>query len=96
MQKFNEWMNFRTQNAQEDHSDFQFSGTYDPETIPDLTENSEIVDAKNVLEIIPDSYKTQFSDSLNLIAGKSFNEDNKEVVWITIKDQNITYLFEKK
>lgn len=96
MQRFNEWMSFRNQNAQQDNSEFQFSGTYDPDTIPDLTENSEIVDAKNILEIIPDSYKLQFSDSQNLVAGKSFNEENKEIVWITVKDQNITYLFEKK
>lgn len=95
MQKFNEWMSFRTQNAQVDNGEFQFAGTYDPETIPDLTENSEILDAKKVLEIIPSSYKTQFSENQELVAGRSTNENDKEVVWITVKDQNVTYIFEK-
>lgn len=95
MQSFNEWMSFRTNNVQVDNSEFQFAGTYDPETIPELTENSEILNAKDVLEIIPISYKTQFSETQELVAGKSINENDKEVVWITVKDQNITYIFEK-
>ncbi len=95
MQSFNEWMSFRTPNVQDDQSDFQFLGTYDPETIPDLTENSDILDAKFILELIPTSYKTQFSETQDLIAGRSVNENEKEVLWITVKDQNVTYIFEK-
>jgi hypothetical protein len=95
MQSFNEWMSFRTPNAQENSSGYEFAGTYDPDTIPDLTENSEALDIGTVLEIIPANYKTQFSETQDLVAGKSMNENDKEVVWITVRDSNITYIFEK-
>jgi hypothetical protein len=95
MRSFNEWMSFRTNNAQENNSQYEFVGTYDPDTIPDLTENSDMVDVGVALDKIPDSYKTQFSQTQNLMAGKSVNEDSKEVLWITVKDNNLTYIFEK-
>lgn len=95
MRQFNEWMSIRQTNAQDDNSSYQFLGTYDPATIPDLTENSDIIEASAILKIIPTSYKTQFSETQELVAGKSMNEKNKEVVWITVKDINLTYLFEK-
>ena len=95
MQSFNEWMSFRTNNAQTNDSGYEFIGTYDPDTIPDLTENSDMIDAGSILENIPASYKTQFSDMQNLIAGRTTNGNNKEVLWITVKDNNLTYIFEK-
>jgi hypothetical protein len=94
MKLFTEWMSFR-QTGEAASSDFQFAGTYNTETIPDLQENSEIVDVKEILEQIPANYKIQFSETANLSAGKSMNEKNKELIWISIEDNGITYLFEK-
>ena len=91
----NEWMSFRQANEQDANSEYTFSGTYNTETIPDLKENSKLISVEQALSIIPSSYNTQFSNTAKLEAGKSLNEENKEVVWISIEDQGVTYLFEK-
>ena len=91
----NEWMSFRQANEQDATSEYTFSGTYNTETIPDLKENSKLISVEQALSIIPPSYNTQFSNTAKLEAGKSLNEENKEVVWISIEDQGVTYLFEK-
>ena len=94
MKLFKEWMSFR-QTGEHSESNFQFIGTYNTETIPDLQENSELLDVKEVLEQIPANYKTQFSETAKLTAGKSMNENNKDLIWISIEDTGVTYLFEK-
>ena len=88
-------MSFRQANEQDANSEYTFSGTYNTETIPDLKENSKLISVEQALSIIPSSYNTQFSNTAKLEAGKSLNEENKEVVWISIEDQGVTYLFEK-
>ena len=94
MQRFNEWMSFK-QTVEEGNSDYQFIGTYDTETIPDLKENSEPVDLDYAFSMIPEAWKHQFPNIGNVVAGKSMNEENREVIWISIPEQSTTYIFEK-
>lgn len=94
-QNLNEWMSFRQTNDSNTTSEYTFAGTYNTETIPDLQENSEALNIDEALNMIPNNFITQFSKTAKLNAGKSLNENNKELIWISIEDQGLTYLFEK-
>ena len=94
MKKFNEWMSFR-QEVESNGGDYNFIGTYNTENLQGLKEKSNLVEIDKALEFIPNSYRNQFSDAISLSAGITQTEQNKEIVWITNNDQEITYLFEK-
>ena len=94
MKKFNEWMSFR-QEVEPNGGDYNFIGTYNTENLQGLKEKSNLVEIDKALEFIPNSYRNQFSDAISLSAGITQTEQNKEIVWITNNDQEITYLFEK-
>ena len=89
-------MSFRnTAQGIENTSGYEFVGTYDTENIPDLKENSDLLDLKYALKIVPENFKHQFAGISEMSAGKSMNENNKEILWISINDQGTTYIFEK-
>ena len=94
MQKFNEWMAFR-QAVEQTASDYNFIGTYSMENIPDLGINSVSLSLEDSLQLIPKSFRQQFEGSISTICGKSHDQNNKELIWITNKDQEMTYIFEK-
>lgn len=96
MKNFNEWMSFRQAVETNNDNDYNFIGTYNTENLKNLKDNSNLVEISKVIEYIPNAYKNQFSDSLNLSAGITHNEQNKEIIWITNNDIELTYLFEKK
>lgn len=96
MQNFHEWMSFRnTAQGIENTTGYEFVGTYDTETIPDLKENSDLLDLNDALENIPENFRHQFTGVSEMSAGKSMNENNKEIIWISVNDQGTTYIFEK-
>ncbi len=95
MINFNEWMSFRQSVEVPEHNGYSFIGTYNTENLQGLENKSELIEVDKALNFIPHSYKNQFSDGLNLSAGMTHNEQNKQIIWITNKDQEITYLFEK-
>ena len=94
MQRFNEWMSCR-QSVDTPDSEFQFIGTYDIETIPNLKENSHPLELQAAFELIPEMWKNQFPNVGTVLAGKTINEENKEILWISIPEQSTTYLFQK-
>lgn len=94
MQTFNEWMSFR-QTVETPDSDYQFIGTYDMETIPNMKENSDPLELDAALNVLPEIWRTQFPNVGNVLAGKTTNEGNNEVIWISMPDQSTAYLFEK-
>ena len=95
MQKFNEWMSFR-QTVESNEENFQFIGTYDIESIPNLKENSTPLELDYAFSLIPEMWKNQFPNIGTVLAGKTLDENQKEIVWISIPEQSTTYLFEKK
>ena len=95
MRKFNEWMSFR-QTVEETSDSYGFIGTYNSENLSNLEENSERIEVESAMSLIPQSYRGQFQTCEAVSAGKSRNENNAEIVWITNNDQGITYIFEKK
>ena len=94
MQKFNEWMAFR-QTVEQTAGDYNFIGTYNTESIPELGANSTPLSLEDSLKLIPKSFRQQFEGSSSMVCGKSHGQNNKELVWITNKDQEMTYIFEK-
>jgi len=94
MQRFNEWMSFR-QTVETGESDYTFLGTYDTESIPDLQENSDPVDLDHAMNLIPEIWRKQFPNVGTVMAGKTTNENNNEILWISLPDQSTAYLFEK-
>lgn len=95
MRKFNEWMSFR-QTVEETLDSYGFIGTYNSENLSNLEENSERIEVESAIKLIPQSYRGQFQTCETVSAGKSRNESNAEIVWISNNDQGITYIFEKK
>ena len=96
MKKFNEWMSFRQSVETNNSEEYNFIGTYNTENLTGLKDNSDLIEINKAIEFIPNSYKNQFSDSMDLSAGITHNEQSKEIIWISNNDQEITYLFEKK
>lgn len=96
MKKFNEWMSFRQSVETNNSEEYNFIGTYNTENLAGLKDNSDLIEINKAIEFIPNSYKNQFSDSMDLSAGITHNEQSKEIIWISNNDQEITYLFEKK
>ena len=96
MKKFNEWMSFRQSVETNNSEEYNFIGTYNTENLTGLKDNSDLIEINKAIECIPNSYKNQFSDSMDLSAGITHNEQSKEIIWISNNDQEITYLFEKK
>lgn len=94
MKNFNEWMSFR-QNVDTNDADYQFIGTYDIDAIPDLKENSDPIELEHAFELIPEQWRTKFPNVGTVVAGKTMNEDQKEIIWISIPEQSTAYLFEK-
>lgn len=94
MKKFNEWMSFK-QTVNTETSNYEFVGTYDLESIPDLKENSDPIELEDAFNLIPEQWKSQFPNVGTVIAGKTMNENQKEVIWISMPEQNTTYIFEK-
>jgi hypothetical protein len=95
MQNFNEWMSFR-QTVESNEENFQFIGTYDIENIPNLKENSTPLELDYAFSLIPEMWKNQFPNIGTVLAGKTLDENQKEIVWISIPEQSTAYLFEKK
>lgn len=93
MIRFNEWMAFR-QTVPEGDGDYRFVGTYDTEKIGGIGEGRP-VGVSEALRCVPESFRIQFSGVSGLSAGKSVSEQSKEVLWITNKDMDITYVFER-
>lgn len=96
MRNFNEWMSFRQSVETSNDENYNFIGTYNTENLKNLKDNSELVEIEKAIQNIPHAYKNQFSDSLNLSAGITHNEQNRQIIWITNNDIELTYLFEKK
>jgi hypothetical protein len=95
MQNFNEWMSIRQMNEPlAPEGSYQFSGTYDSETIPDLIDNSEIISIDEAKKLIPSQYEQQFTGEGDYQAGKALNENDKEIVWVC-NEAGTVYLFEK-
>lgn len=92
---FYEWMSFR-QSVEAPEGDYDFIGTYNNDQFPNLKETSQRIELDDALSLIPKSYQNQFSNMETIHAGKSQNESNKDVIWISNQDQNITFLFEKR
>jgi len=94
MQRFNEWMSFR-QTVETGSSNYEFIGTYDIESIPELKENSDPIELEDAFSLIPEQWKSQFPNVGTVIAGKTMNENQKEIIWISVPEQSTAYLFEK-
>ena len=94
MELFSEWMGFRQTNSElPSDSKYTFSGTYNVETIPDLVKNSDLIEVQEALKLLPASYTNHFPTDGNMTAGKSMNEESKELLWINMNDTGTTYIF---
>jgi hypothetical protein len=95
MKLFTEWMSIRQMNEPlTAPGTYQFSGTYEKETIPNLIENSKRVKLESALKFIPDQYKGQFGGMSECQAGKGITEENKEILWVC-NESGTVYIFEK-
>lgn len=94
MIRFNEWMAFRQTVPEGDGGGFRFVGTYDTEKLGGIGHGTA-VDIGEALRSVPESYRVQFSGVNGLSAGRSVSEQSREVLWITNKDMDITYVFER-
>lgn len=94
MIRFNEWMAFRQTVPEGNDGGYRFVGTYNTENIGGIGEGRP-VEVAEALKCVPESFRMQFSGLNGLSAGKSVSEQSKEVLWITNKDMDITYVFER-
>ena len=95
MQSFNEWMSFRQSNETEPVlGSYQFSGTFELDSMPNLVESSTPLDVEEAKKMIPSNFEAQFGGMEEFKAGQGLTEDNKEVLWIC-NSQGTVYLFEK-
>ena len=95
MKLFTEWMSIRQMNEPlTAPGSFQFSGTYEKETIPNLIESSKKINLESALKLIPDQYKGQFGGMSECEAGKGITEENKEIIWVC-NESGTVYIFEK-
>ena len=95
MKLFTEWMSIRQMNEPlTAPGSYQFSGTYEKDTIPNLIESSKRIKLESALEKIPDQYKGQFGGMSECMAGKGITEENKEIIWVC-NESGTVYIFEK-
>lgn len=90
---FNEWMAFR-QTVPEGEGEYRFVGTYSTDSIGGISAGTSI-DIGEALRCVPESFRMQFGGSNSLQAGRAISEQSREVVWITNKDIDVTYVFER-